>query len=131
MFNRGAFERIDIAEYAGVSKVEFDDIVAVVEWCAWVWPQGRFLSEGHGRTRCRRRTDARSGYSGGAGAEAAAETIGVGRKELLLVHKVRQTQPQLAERTVRSDGIATGEEDVSEGLSRTTQIQVAEGARRR
>src|SRR5712691_3094192 len=47
--------------------VKFDDIIAVVEWCAWVWPQGRFLVEGHERTRRRRRTDARSGYSGGGG----------------------------------------------------------------
>ena len=29
-----AFERIDIAECASVRKVELDDIVAVVEWCA-------------------------------------------------------------------------------------------------
>jgi hypothetical protein len=62
-----AFERIDMAERAGVSKVEFDDIVAVVEWCARVWPQGRFLVEGHEGMRRRRRTDARSGYSGGGG----------------------------------------------------------------
>src|SRR5712691_9882243 len=30
------FEHIDIAEHAGVSKVKFDDIIAVVKWCAWV-----------------------------------------------------------------------------------------------
>ena len=32
-----AFKRIDIAESAGVNKVELDDIIAVVELCAWVW----------------------------------------------------------------------------------------------
>src|SRR5712691_10086777 len=41
------FERIDIAECAGISKVKFDDTVVVVEWCAWVWPQRRILVEGH------------------------------------------------------------------------------------
>ena len=58
-------ERIDVAERAGVGKVELDDIVAVVEWCARVWPQGRFRVEGHERTRRRRGTDARSGRVGG------------------------------------------------------------------
>ena len=38
-----AFERIDIAERAGIGKVEFDDIVVVVEWCARVWLQGRMF----------------------------------------------------------------------------------------
>lgn len=36
-----AFERIDIAECAGVGEVELDDIVAVVEWCARVCPRRR------------------------------------------------------------------------------------------
>src|SRR5712691_6434845 len=55
-----AFERIDIAECAGVGKVELDNVVAVVEWCAWVWPQGRILTEGHEPT-ARRGIYVRSG----------------------------------------------------------------------
>jgi len=62
----GAFERIDIAQCAGVGKVEIDDIVAVIEGCAREWPQGRILLGGRERTGRRRGTDARSAR-GGAG----------------------------------------------------------------
>jgi len=34
-----AFERVDIAECAGIGKVELDDIVTGIEWCARVGPQ--------------------------------------------------------------------------------------------
>jgi hypothetical protein len=40
-----------------VGKVELGDIVAAVEWCVRVWPQGRLLVEGHERTWYRRGAD--------------------------------------------------------------------------
>ena len=40
-----AFERIDISERAGLGKVELENLVAVVEWCTRVCPQGRILIE--------------------------------------------------------------------------------------
>jgi len=62
-----AFERIDVAECASVGKVELDDIVAVVDWCARVWTQERFFMEAHERTRRRRGIDVRTGHGGGGG----------------------------------------------------------------
>ena len=62
-----AFKPIDVAERAGVRKAELDDTVAVVEGCARVWPQGRFLMEGYERAERRRGADAGSGHGEGRG----------------------------------------------------------------
>ena len=61
-----AFERIDVAESAGVHKVELDDIIAVVERCAWVWSE-RILMEGYESAVRRRGANARSGHGGSRG----------------------------------------------------------------
>ena len=62
-----SFKRIHIAECAGVRKVEFDDIIAVVQRRAGVWPQGRFRMERHERTGGGRGTDAGNGRGSNAG----------------------------------------------------------------
>ena len=75
-----AFKRIDIAECAGVGKVELDDIVTAVEWCAREWPPRRTLTGGRERTGRRRGTDARSGRGGtGRGGGWRYDWSGLGR----------------------------------------------------
>jgi hypothetical protein len=64
-----ALKHIDIAECDGVSKVELDGIVAAIEWCTWVWPQGGMVTGARERTGRRRGIDGRSmhGEAGGRG----------------------------------------------------------------
>jgi len=53
--------------------VELDDIVAAIEWCTRVWPQGRVLMEGYERVGRKREAD--TGVGTAAGARGAAATI--------------------------------------------------------
>ena len=111
-----AFKSIDIAECAGVGKVELDDIVTAVEWCAREWPQRRTLTGGRERTGRRRCTDARSGRGGTGRGGRPALRLERSRMELAL--KAGQTQPQLAERTARRDAMAREEEGSKHLLGR-------------
>lgn len=65
-FSRRRSECTDIAECAGINKVELNGAAAAVERCARERSKGRTLMGGRKRTGCRRDADPRSG-SGGAG----------------------------------------------------------------
>jgi len=69
--------RVDIAEVAGVSKAELDDIVAVIEWYARVWYRGEHSWKGTSTWDAEERPTRGAGPAG-AGAGAAVATIRAG-----------------------------------------------------
>ena len=112
-----ALERIDIAECAGVSKVEDERYrhgcrgFGHRDESSWEGTSERGAGEYQGEER------ARWGWV----------PLRMERSLKGLELKEGRTQPQLAERTARSDGMARGEKGWG-APSRTTQNHIAEGA---